>query len=104
VNLNEFGFGASKARFCGGWGGGGCILRRSQTGDRPEEDLVKFGYRPNIKVIKRKNPSVFWLPAGTYCRNLVISKIKNKKIEIWRIGDHSFGENQMYVSKSYFSG
>jgi hypothetical protein len=37
-----------------GGGGGGCILRRSQIGDPPQEDLVKFGYRPYIKVIKKR--------------------------------------------------
>ncbi len=41
------------------------ILRCSQTGNHPQEDLAKFGYRPDMKVEKIKNPFTFWLSAGT---------------------------------------
>jgi len=28
----------------------------------PQEDLAKFGYRPEMKVENSINPSIFWLP------------------------------------------
>jgi hypothetical protein len=41
---------------------------RSQTGEHPEEDLVKFGYKLNVKVfLKIKNRfffKTFWLFSG----------------------------------------
>jgi hypothetical protein len=42
----------------------------------PKEDLAKFGYRPCLKVKTSKNHFMFWLPAGTYCRNMAILIIK----------------------------
>jgi hypothetical protein len=39
----------------------------SQTGNHLKKDLVKFGYRPNVKVKSFKNPFIFWLP----CWNLL---------------------------------
>ncbi len=36
-----------------------------------------------MKVEKFKNPSMFWLPTGTCCRNLVILKIHRCIPEIW---------------------
>jgi len=41
------------------------ILWCSQTGDHPQEDSAKFGYRPGMKVKRSKNPSHFWLQART---------------------------------------
>jgi hypothetical protein len=34
----------------------------SQNGDRPQEYLAKFGYRPDTKLEKFFNPAIFWLP------------------------------------------
>jgi hypothetical protein len=42
-----------------------------QTGDDPQEDLAKFGYGPDMKVIFfLKNAFIFWLTARTCCRNM----------------------------------
>ncbi len=38
----------------------------SPTGDHSQEDLAKFGNRPDMKVENFKNPVVFWLPAYAY--------------------------------------
>jgi hypothetical protein len=39
-----------------------------------KNNLAKFGYRPDMKVIKNNNPCIFWLLAGTwlsnFCNNL----------------------------------
>jgi hypothetical protein len=48
------------------------VLRYGQTSHCPQEDLAKIGYRPDVKVNSLKNPSIFWLPAGTCCRNPAI--------------------------------
>jgi hypothetical protein len=45
-----------------------------QTGDHPQEDLVKFGYRSDAKVHNFKNLFIFWLPGEFCCRNLAIKK------------------------------
>jgi hypothetical protein len=37
-----------------------------------QQDLAKFGYRLGMKIEKFKNPFIFWLPAGTYSRDLAI--------------------------------
>jgi hypothetical protein len=43
-----------------------------QTGDHPQEELAKFGYRPDVKEeVYFNNPFIFWLPAGTCCTFLV---------------------------------
>jgi hypothetical protein len=34
--------------------------------------LAKCGYRPDMKVEKLMNPFMFWLPAGTCCKNLEV--------------------------------
>jgi hypothetical protein len=44
----------------------------SPTGDHSQEDLTKFGNRPDMKVENFKNPVVFWLPAKTCCKILAI--------------------------------
>jgi hypothetical protein len=36
----------------------------SPTGDHSQEDLAKFGNRPDMKVENFKNPVVFWLCIG----------------------------------------
>jgi len=48
------------------------ILWYSQSGDDPQEDLVKFGYKLNMKAsfIKKKTILCFWLPTRTMYRNL----------------------------------
>jgi hypothetical protein len=38
-------------------------------GDHPQEELAKFGYRSQRKVIFFKNLALFWQPAGNYCLN-----------------------------------
>jgi hypothetical protein len=43
-----------------------------QTGDHPQEDLAKFGYRSEAKVHNFKNIFTFWLPAEFCCRKLAI--------------------------------
>jgi hypothetical protein len=45
------------------------ILRWSQSGNHPENDLAKFGYILDMKVFfsKKQNPSMFLvIPSGTY--------------------------------------
>ncbi len=43
-------------------------------GDHPQEELAKFGYSSQRKVINfLKNLALFWRPAGTYCLNMEIS-------------------------------
>lgn len=44
----------------------------NQTGDYPQDNLAKSGYRENMKVENLKNLFMFWLPAWTWCRYLVI--------------------------------
>jgi hypothetical protein len=34
------------------------------------KDLTKFSYRQDIKVELFKNLAIFWLPLGTYSKNL----------------------------------
>ncbi len=46
------------------------ILWCSQTGDYSQEDLAKFGYRPDVKVSIFINPFVFWLLTRHCCRFL----------------------------------
>jgi len=43
----------------------------SQIGEHQEENLAKFGYKPDIRVEKIKNFLMFFLPARTCCKNLV---------------------------------
>jgi hypothetical protein len=43
--------------FWGGGGGGG-ILCYSQSGNDTQEDLARFGYNLNMKVIFKKHPSI----------------------------------------------
>ncbi len=42
------------------------ILLCNHTGDCPEEELAKFGYKSERKVEKFKNPAIFLQPAGNY--------------------------------------
>ncbi len=37
-----------------------------QTSNHPQEELAKFGYRPEKKVFFKKIPAVFWRPPGTH--------------------------------------
>jgi hypothetical protein len=46
----------------------------AQTGDHPWEDLAKFGYRPNMKVEKRKKKDSFYIP----------SNLLEPVVEIWQ--------------------
>jgi hypothetical protein len=47
------------------------ILQCSETGNHPQEDLAKYGYILDMKVnFLKKNPCIFWLPAGTCSKNL----------------------------------
>ncbi len=39
----------------------------------PEEELAKFGYRPERNVSNFKKPPVFWQLIGTHWLNMVIS-------------------------------
>jgi hypothetical protein len=49
------------------------ILLCNHTGNHPQEELAKFGYRSERKVKKFKNPAIIWQPAaGTYCLDMVI--------------------------------
>jgi len=43
----------------------------SQIGEHQEENLAKFGYKPDMRVEKIKNFLMFFLPARTCCKNLV---------------------------------
>jgi len=43
------------------------------TGDRPQEDLAKFGYRPDSKVELFLEPAIFWRHPRNYGLNLVNS-------------------------------
>jgi len=46
----------------------------SKIGDNPENNLAKFGYTPAMKAFFWKNRMLlyYWLPGGTYHKNLVI--------------------------------
>jgi hypothetical protein len=44
----------------------------NQAGDYPQDNIAKSGYRENMKVENLKNPFMFWLPAWTWHRYLVI--------------------------------
>jgi hypothetical protein len=47
-------------------------LQCSQIGDHPQEDLAIFGQTPDMKAKTFTKPFIFWLPAGTCCKNLAI--------------------------------
>ncbi len=48
------------------------IVYYSQIGDHPQEDLARFGYKLNMKLIFFKNILLlFWLPTWTMYRNLM---------------------------------
>jgi hypothetical protein len=70
-------------------------LQYNKTGDHPQEDLAKFGYRPDMKVEFFLESFLYiWLPA-----ELVV--------KIWRIRGLSFknkNKNPFNVLISYFSG
>jgi hypothetical protein len=40
----------------------GASLHYSQSGDDPQEDLARFGYKLNMKVNFQKILLYFWLP------------------------------------------
>ncbi len=42
-----------------------------QTGDHLQEELGKFGYRPDVKEEIFNNSFIVSLPAGTCCTDLV---------------------------------
>ncbi len=48
------------------------IFCYSQSGDDPQEDLAKFGYKLNMKINVLKHPSIF---LATY--------LMNRVLEIW---------------------
>jgi hypothetical protein len=48
----------------------------NNTGNNPQEELAKCGYKSERKV-KLKNPAMLWWLAGTYCVSKVISEGKN---------------------------
>jgi hypothetical protein len=51
------------------------VLWCSCTGNHPQEELTKFGYRSKSKVENFKNPTIFWWPARNYiCLNMMISE------------------------------
>jgi hypothetical protein len=64
-----------------------------------QEDYAKFGYRPGMKIEKIRYPFIYWLPAGTYCRDLAILSFQN----LANLRSF-FYKSPSYVSKSYFSG
>jgi hypothetical protein len=46
----------------------------AKTIDHSQEDLAIFGYRPDVEGRKiMRILFIFWLPAGTCCRNPIIS-------------------------------
>jgi len=54
------------------------IFECNQNGNHLQEDLAKFGYRPNAKVDHFNNPFIFLLLAG---KLLVVIFFINKKLE-----------------------
>jgi hypothetical protein len=44
------------------------------TGDHPQEELAKFGYRSERKVEQFKNHAIY-IYIGTYCLNMTIPEI-----------------------------
>jgi hypothetical protein len=63
------------------------ILWCSQSGDHPENKLAKFGYIPEMKVLKKKDPS-----------SLKIWQFRKKKsIKIWQIWPIVLMKNPVYV-------
>jgi len=51
-----------------------------------------------MKVIKKKNPSIFWLPTGTCCKYLEIIHIFKNQVNEGR----KFHKIPVHLSKSYF--
>jgi len=66
------------------------ILWHSHTGDRPQEELAKFGYMLEGKVEKLKNLAIFWWHVGTYLSKYVtISEKKFSEIcWLWHKKNH----------------
>jgi hypothetical protein len=62
-----------------------------------QEDLAKFGCRPGMKIEKFRYPFIYWLPAGTYCRDLAILSFQN----LANLRSF-FYKSPSCVSKSYF--
>ncbi len=61
------------------------ILWCSCTGNHPQEELVKFGYKLEKKVENFSNPAIFWQPARTsvcVCVCVCLHEILKKKI-LW---------------------
>ncbi len=73
----------------------------SKTGNHQQEGLSKFGYISHMKVVIFKNPSIFWLLAGTCWRNLAILFHFISKSSY---SSHIFLQNPLCLSKSYFWG
>ncbi len=59
------------------------ILWCSHIGDDPQEYLAKIGCITDMKVKQIKNHATIWVPAGTYCRNLMI--LESFLFKIWCI-------------------
>ncbi len=52
------------------------FLCNSQSGNDPEEDLVRFGYKPNMKVNFLKHPFIF---LATYLNHVYTNMVENLK-------------------------
>jgi len=76
-----------------------------QTGDHPQEELAKFGYRPDVKEEFLNNPFIFWLPAGTCCTDLA-GDFSSFLQNLAKLGPFFTPKKKipLYVLKSYFSG
>ncbi len=73
-----------------------------KTDNRPQEDLAKFGHRPDMKVENFKNLFTFWLRlAETHCKNLAILNFFLFEI-LTNLGP-LFHKNPLNVLKSYFT-
>jgi hypothetical protein len=49
-------------------------LQFSYVGNHPQEDLIKFGYRLDMKIENFKSPFIVWLYAKNGCKSLTIKE------------------------------
>jgi hypothetical protein len=54
------------------------------VGDHPQEDLTRFGYTSERKLVATlRIPPIFWRDVGTYCLNMATSKKFLHNVVIW---------------------
>ncbi len=54
------------------------------VGDHPQEDLTRFGYTSERKLVATlRIPPIFWRDVGTYCLNMATSEFFLHNVVIW---------------------